>query len=95
MSIKDELMLVVRAFNALLHAPSDAEALADAQKQIADLKAADQLSDAEQAEVDSALASAAAATPGDTGATGESGATGETSATGESGDTGVGELSPE
>jgi hypothetical protein len=61
MTIKDELMVIVRAFNALITGSGTAQQLADAQAQIAALKAADQLTDAEQAEVDSALTNAAAA----------------------------------
>lgn len=63
MTIKDELMTVVRAFNALINAPGNAKALADAQAQIEALKLADQLTDAEQAEVDTALTNASASTP--------------------------------
>lgn len=63
MTIKDELLVVVRAFNSLITGSGTAQQLADAQAQVAALKAADQLTDAEQAEVDKALSTAAAATP--------------------------------
>ena len=64
MTIKDELLIIVRAFNALITGAGTAQQLKDAQDQIAALKAADALTDAEQAEVDAALVTAAAATPG-------------------------------
>ena len=63
MSIKDELLAVVRAFNTLINSQANSQALADAQAKIADLTAAQTLTDAEQAEVDKALATASAATP--------------------------------
>ena len=63
MTIKDELMIIVRAFNALLTSTATSQQLADANAKIAALEAADQLTDAEQAEVTAALTNAAAATP--------------------------------
>jgi hypothetical protein len=64
MSNKDELMVVVRAFNTFITANTVTTAqLKDAQDQLAALKLSDSLTDAEQAEVNTALTNAAAVTP--------------------------------
>lgn len=63
MTIKEELLIVVRAFNALITNQPNADALKKAQDDLAALKASETLSDAESAEVDAALANAAAANP--------------------------------
>jgi hypothetical protein len=63
-SIKDTLLIVVRAFNTLINSPSNnTAALATAQAQLATLQSSVTLTDAEQAEVNTALTSATAVTP--------------------------------
>lgn len=64
MSIKDELLVIVRAFNTLILGPSvTAAQLKTAQDALAALQASEQLTEAETAEVNSALTNAAASTP--------------------------------
>jgi L-rhamnose isomerase len=63
MTLKEELLVIVRAFNALITNQSNADALKQAQDELAALKASETLTEAESAEVDAALANAAAVTP--------------------------------
>lgn len=64
MTIKDTLMIVVRALNGLITSPaSNAAALTQAQADLATLQASVTLTDAEQTEVNAALTNAAAVTP--------------------------------
>jgi hypothetical protein len=64
MTIKDTLLIVVRAFNTLINSPSTSTAaLATAQASLASLQNSITLTDSEQAEVNTALTSAAAVTP--------------------------------
>jgi hypothetical protein len=64
MTIKDELLIIVRAFNTLILGPTvTAAQLKAAQDALAALQASEQLTDSETAEVNTALTNAAASTP--------------------------------